>query len=317
MSLFASQLMRMYRRMTKAMRRVLSWGGVSDLECKSCKSTYEEPHLLLGWLLLRHERAENANGVEQKQSCKSHSRIKLGSGKALQGVDNHQVSGSTVVDTRDTHERGNLAGTDTDSRTSHERCNGDQRNEFHNTPETSETDEKQDSAGNDGKGTGDIWSLQFGMMFLDLYYNISYDGGHDSDGSDGDVFGSRKGPVEDEPDETRVETVLSRKFGEESICHSLRNDDEADRDTGDDVSEKPCQIVVEDPVPEREETLNVALYRTSGGLEFGEILRRGGLVLHIWLLLVRLGQRGSHSYRFLRTRWMQRQRLAPLCGNQG
>jgi hypothetical protein len=40
-------------------------------------------------------------------------------------------------------------------------------------------------------------------------------------------------------------------------------------------------------------------------------------VLHIWLLLVRLGQRGSHSYRFLRTRWMQRQRLAPLCGNQG
>jgi hypothetical protein len=101
------------------------------------------------------------------------------------------------------------------------------------------------------------------VRLLNLDDDIADNGGHDCHGSDSNVFRSSKCPVQDETNKAGVKAVLSRQLREEGVGHALGNYNEADCDTCNDVAEEPCQVVMKNPVPEREEADKVALNRTS------------------------------------------------------
>jgi|SRR5690242_1225213 len=103
--------------------------------------TYKEPELLFGRLLLRHEIAEGSDEVEHGQCAQTHCRVKLRPWKALECIDDHQVSWATVVNTSNAQEGRHLTRSNTDSCTRHERCDGHQGNQFDNAAKASKTNE--------------------------------------------------------------------------------------------------------------------------------------------------------------------------------
>lgn len=233
--------------------------------------TYKEPKLFLLWLLLRHKVAKDANSVEEEQGTQAHGRIELCPWQGFQGVDDDSVGRSTVVDTRDTHQGRNLTHTNTDGCTGHERGNCNEGNEFDDSTKSGKANEKQNRSSDDGKRSCNVNGLKLGLGLLNLDDNVADNSAHDSYGSDGYILGGCESPVQDETNEAGVEAILSWQLCKQSVCHTLRNDDEADSHTSDNISKKPCQVVVKDPVPEGEQTPQVALDSTSRRLEMREV----------------------------------------------
>jgi hypothetical protein len=64
--------------------------------------------------------------------------------------------------------------------------------------------------------------------------------------------------------------VLSSVLGT-LTSHALGNHNKPDGDTRDDIANEPCQIVVEDPIPERKKAPEISLDRTTRGLELPQV----------------------------------------------
>ena len=71
--------------------------------------------------------------------------------------------------------------------------------------------------------------------------------------SDSDVLRGGKEPVDQHSHKRRVEAVLRFDLSKTSIRHTLRHDDCTNSDTGDQVSNKPLEVVSVNPSEKRKE----------------------------------------------------------------
>ena len=100
-------------------------------------------------------------------------------------------------------------------------------------------------------------------------------------------------------DERRVETEFGRQGGDRGVREGLRDDDETDGDTGNEVSDDPlrCARVVENPVCEREQRLDIAAdtagSRTSGVLD--RACTSSGDMVSIRVAVKRRGEKSGDS----------------------
>jgi hypothetical protein len=85
--------------------------------------------------------------------------------------------------------------------------------------------------------------------------------------------------VNEHADEGRVEAVFGRKRGDDGIGHGLRDRNDADGNTRDEVTGQPCEVVAGDPREDREEAREVVgdLY----GMYKGEDDQREGKEINI------------------------------------
>lgn len=80
---------------------------------------------------------------------------------------------------------------------------------------------------------------------------------HDSNRTDRNILGSSEESVDKDTDERRVETVLGIEVGQFGVRHRLRDENEADGDTGNEITDEPLQVVVWEPLNEGEKRLDV------------------------------------------------------------
>lgn len=57
---------------------------------------------------------------------------------------------------------------------------------------------------------------------MNFSHDISGDGGHDSDGANGDVFRRSEEPVDEDTHEGRIETEFHGQIGQFGVGHTLR-----------------------------------------------------------------------------------------------
>lgn len=156
--------------------------GVQEDGEGSAKSRDDEPHLGTVRLLLGHERAEGAEGIEQEEGGQAQGGIDAGVGQALQGINDDQVStASSGVDVGDTHKLGDLASQNVDGRASHEGADGGQGDELDNPSQAGKTEEQDDAASDESQRRGNDVAWDIGRPFCDGEDDISSDLGHDCD----------------------------------------------------------------------------------------------------------------------------------------
>lgn len=178
--------------------------------------------------------------------------------QALERVDDDAVSGVGIgLNVCKTEQLGHLTGSDLDGGTSHETSYGGSRNELDDETETQQTDAESDDTTKEGECTCDDIGGPFFAVCLDMLNDVENLERHDSDGTDSNILGGGEEGIDHDTNEGRVKTEFRGETGEFSVRHRLRNDDEGDGDTGDDISKKPGSVVGADPFTEREKRIQV------------------------------------------------------------
>ncbi|KAI3489073.1 hypothetical protein L1887_46831 [Cichorium endivia] len=208
----------------------------------------------------RQPSAEPLDPVKEDERGQTKGRVDVGVGQSLERVDDDLIGGVAVgLHLGQAEQLGHLTGGNLDSRARHETSHGGCGDEFDDKAETKQTDAETDDTAEEGEGGGDGLGRPFARVRQDVLHHIERLQRHDGDGTDGDILGRGEDGVDHDADERRVETELGLEACELCVRHGLRNDDERDGDTGDDVADEPLGVVRSDPLAEGEEAVEIVV----------------------------------------------------------
>lgn len=241
--------------------------GVQENDKSCAKSRDEEKRLGSIGKALRQLVACESDEVEQEECSEAHSGVNLGVSKVFQGVDDDQVGGRSRVEALDldSHHCRHLADRDTQCGAGHEGGNCSQRNEVDYPTTSNKADKTDNGTTDDGESGRNNMTRDIGVFICNLVDNVANDGRHDGHRTNGDILGSSEEPVNQNTHKGRVEAVLDRKFSKFRIGHTLRYHNGADSDTGDEISNKPLNIVSADPPGKGEKVSSIGAHISPAG----------------------------------------------------